>query len=66
MSLASNGCGDGALALSRARTYYLGALLCMYRVLSLAKVYSLRQISSTPPPPEGGAVNLYWSLGEPI
>ena len=47
MSLASDGCGEGALArLPRAYLIILGALLRYNRVPSLPKVYSPRQISS--------------------
>ena len=42
------GVGTGNLSASLARTYLLGALLRYNRVLSLPKVYSSRQISSTP------------------
>ena len=66
MSLASDGHGDGHLpALPRAYLL-LGALLRYNRVLSPAKVYSPRQISSARLLPKGGAMSLYWSLGEPI
>ena len=60
------GVGKGRLPVSLARTYYIRsfASLCIEsrppRRFILPAKFLLR------PPPEGGAMNLYWSLGEPI
>ena len=55
MSLALDGRGEGAFACSPSRVpIVLGALLRIYRVLSSAKVYSPRQISSARRSRRGG------------